>query len=154
MVALLYFDTMPHIFESEVQNSLSALEPHSMDSLGHQHHAKKLSPKIVLHFKVLCESKAMLPYHHFSPVASWAKVRIKLQIMAPFLAHCEPHYPIYFYNFSFQRNEMKSMPNLVQPFWKCSKSQASNIWFWKRKSLLCVRNWISKRLRFVYILAF
>ena len=48
-------------FESEVRNSLSALEPHSMDSLGHQHCAKKLSPKIALHFKVLCESKAMLP---------------------------------------------------------------------------------------------
>ena len=37
------------------------LEPHSMDSLGHQHCAKKLSLKIALHFKVLCESKAMLP---------------------------------------------------------------------------------------------
>ena len=46
-------------FESEVQNSLSALEPHSTDSLGHQH--RKLSPKIAFHFKVLCESKAMLP---------------------------------------------------------------------------------------------
>ena len=45
-------------FESEVRNTLSELEPHSMDSLGHQHHAKKLSPKITLHFKVLCESKA------------------------------------------------------------------------------------------------
>jgi len=32
-----------------------------MDSLGNQHHAKKLSPKIALHFKVLCESKATLP---------------------------------------------------------------------------------------------
>ena len=48
-------------FESEVQNSLSALEPHSMDSLGHQHHTKVLSPKITLHFKVLCKSKATLP---------------------------------------------------------------------------------------------
>ena len=48
-------------FESEVRNSLSALQPHSMDSLGHQHRAKKLSPKIALHFKVLCESKATLP---------------------------------------------------------------------------------------------
>ena len=37
------------------------LEPHRMDSLGHHHHAKKLSPKIALHFKVLCESKATLP---------------------------------------------------------------------------------------------
>ena len=34
------------------------LETHSMDSLGHQHRTKKLSPKIALHFKVLCESKA------------------------------------------------------------------------------------------------
>ena len=36
-VVLLYFDTMPkcvHTFESEVQNSLSTLEPQSMDSLG------------------------------------------------------------------------------------------------------------------------
>ena len=48
-------------FESEVQNSLSALEPHSTDSLYRQHHTKKLSPKIALHFKMLCESKAMLP---------------------------------------------------------------------------------------------
>ena len=48
-------------FESEVQNSLSVLEPHSMDFQGHQHCAKKLSPKIALHFKVLCESKATLP---------------------------------------------------------------------------------------------
>ena len=32
-----------------------------MDSLGHQYHAKKLSAKIALHFKVLCESKATLP---------------------------------------------------------------------------------------------
>ena len=49
-------------FESEVRNSLSSLEPHSMDSLGHQHYAKKLNPKIALHFKVLSESKTMLPY--------------------------------------------------------------------------------------------
>ena len=48
-------------FETEVQHSLSVLEPSSMDSLGHQHHAKKLRPKIPLHFKLLCESKAMLP---------------------------------------------------------------------------------------------
>ena len=46
-------------FESEVQNSLNALEPCSMDSVGrHQNCAKKLSPKIALHFKVLCESNA------------------------------------------------------------------------------------------------
>ena len=49
-------------FESEVQNSLSVLEPHSTDTLGHQHSVKKLSPKITLHVKVLRESKAMLPY--------------------------------------------------------------------------------------------
>ena len=53
-------------FESEVRNSLSALEPHSMDSLGHQHCAKKLSPKIALHFKVLCESKATLLQGNFN----------------------------------------------------------------------------------------
>ena len=44
-----------------MQNSLSTLEPCSTDSLGHQHCAKKLRPKITLHIKVLCESKAMLP---------------------------------------------------------------------------------------------
>ena len=48
-------------FDSEVRNSLSVLEPCSTDSLGHQHCAKKLSPKIALHFKVLCKSKATLP---------------------------------------------------------------------------------------------
>ena len=66
MVALLYFDTMPNCqsvstFESEVRNLLSALEPRSTDSLGHHYCAKKLSPKIAIHIKVLCESKAMLP---------------------------------------------------------------------------------------------
>ena len=49
--------------ESEVRNLPSALEPHSMDSLGHQHYTKKLSLNIALHFKVLCESKATLPYY-------------------------------------------------------------------------------------------
>ena len=39
------------------------LEPRYMDSLGHQHCTKKLSPKITLHFKVLCESKATLPIY-------------------------------------------------------------------------------------------
>ena len=37
------------------------LEPGSTDSLGHQHCTKKLSPKIALHFKVLCKNKAALP---------------------------------------------------------------------------------------------
>ena len=46
----------------DLSSLLSTLEPHSMDSLGHQHRTKKLSPKIALHFKVLCESKATLPY--------------------------------------------------------------------------------------------
>ena len=36
-----------------------------MDSLGHQHCAKKLSPKIALHFKVLFKSKATLPLNLF-----------------------------------------------------------------------------------------
>ena len=35
-----------------------------MDSLGQQHGAKKLGPKIALHFKV-CESKATLRYDDF-----------------------------------------------------------------------------------------
>ena len=51
-----------------MQNSLSALEPSSMDSLGHQHRAKKLSPKIALHFKVLFESKAMIPFFKLLPL--------------------------------------------------------------------------------------
>ena len=41
--------------------SLSSLEPCSTDSQGHQHRAKKLSHKIALHFKLLCESKVTLP---------------------------------------------------------------------------------------------
>ena len=63
LVVLLYFDTIPNFstFGSEVQNSLSTLEPRSIDFLGQQYYAKKLSPKISLHFKVLCESKATLP---------------------------------------------------------------------------------------------
>ena len=67
-VVLLYFDIMQSVstFESEVRNLLSTLEPHSMDSLDHQHSAKKLSPKIALHFKVLCKSKATLPIKHLS----------------------------------------------------------------------------------------
>ena len=46
------------LLKVKLRNSLSVLEPHSMDFLGHQHCAKKLSPKIALHFKVLCKSKA------------------------------------------------------------------------------------------------
>ena len=49
-------------------------EPCSTDSLGHQHHAIKLSPKIAIHFKVLCESKAMLRsnYHiYFHHMTIW-----------------------------------------------------------------------------------
>ena len=67
LVALLYFDTRQSVstFESEVQNLLSELEPHSRDSLGHQHCAKKLSPKNALYIKVLCESKATLPFPKF-----------------------------------------------------------------------------------------
>ena len=49
-------------------------QPRSMDSLGHQHRTKKLCPKIARHFKVLGESKAMLPmitYSHFIFNQSW-----------------------------------------------------------------------------------
>ena len=35
-----------------------------MDSLGHQHCTKELRPKITLHFRLLCESKATLPKRH------------------------------------------------------------------------------------------
>ncbi len=52
-------------------NSLSVLEPHNMDSLGHQHCAKKLSSKIALYFKVLCESKATLPLYHDIVLSDW-----------------------------------------------------------------------------------
>ena len=52
----------------------SALEPRSMDFLGHQQHAKKLSPKIALHFKVLCEGKATLPL--FPPSVKFKHVPI------------------------------------------------------------------------------
>ena len=66
---MLYFDTMQSVStsESEVQNLLSALEPHSMDSLGRQHSAKSASAyKNVSTYKsantlALCQSKAMLP---------------------------------------------------------------------------------------------
>ena len=58
-VALLWHNVST--FESEVRNSLSELEPCSTDSLGHQNSTIKLSPKIALYIKVLCESKAMLP---------------------------------------------------------------------------------------------
>ena len=61
MVALLTQCQSISTFESEVQNSLSALEPCSTDTLGHQHQTKKISPKFALDFKVLCENKAMLP---------------------------------------------------------------------------------------------
>ena len=48
------------LYESEVQflnlvflrgaGCPGALDPHSSDSLGNQHHAEKLSPRIALHF--------------------------------------------------------------------------------------------------------
>ena len=47
---------------------LSVLEPHRMDSLGHQHGAKEPSPKITLHFKVLCN--ATFASSHFSQFGS------------------------------------------------------------------------------------
>ena len=62
---LLYFCTFKIHTSLEVKYEIysCALEPRSTDSLGHQHRAKKLSPKIELHVnKVLCESKATLPY--------------------------------------------------------------------------------------------
>ncbi len=52
-------------FESEVRNSQSILAPHSIDSMGQQHRTKKISPKITLHFKVLCESKATVPNFYY-----------------------------------------------------------------------------------------
>ena len=47
-VALLYFRTS---LEVKCKIYSCVLEPHSMDSLGHQHRAKKLSPEIALHLK-------------------------------------------------------------------------------------------------------
>ena len=63
MVALLYFDTMQSVntFESEVRNLLSALEPSSMDSLCHQHHAKSVSTFKSANILALCQSKTTLP---------------------------------------------------------------------------------------------
>ena len=60
-VALLWHNASVSTFVRDVRNSLSELEHHSTDSLIHQYCTQKLSPKIALHFKVLCESKAMLP---------------------------------------------------------------------------------------------
>ena len=47
-VVLLYFRTSLEM-KCEIYNCV--LEPHSMDSPGHQHRAKKLSPEIALHLK-------------------------------------------------------------------------------------------------------
>ena len=53
MVALLYFRTFKTCTSLEVKCEIysCALEPHSTDSLGHQHRTKKLSPEIALHLK-------------------------------------------------------------------------------------------------------
>ena len=52
-VALLYFRTFKIRTLLEVKREIysCALEPCSTDSLGHQHHAKKVSPEIALHLK-------------------------------------------------------------------------------------------------------
>ena len=52
-VALLYIRTFKIHTSLEVKCEIysCALEPHSTDSLGHQHCAKKLSPEIALHLK-------------------------------------------------------------------------------------------------------
>ena len=63
MVVLLYFDTMQSVstFESQVRNLLSALEPHSTDSLSHQHRTKSVSTFESANTLVLGQSKAMQP---------------------------------------------------------------------------------------------
>ena len=52
-----------------------------MDSLDHQDRAKKLSSKIALHFKVLCEIKGMLPNRHKNSEINI--LNIQFFIMAP-----------------------------------------------------------------------
>ena len=47
-------------FESEVRNSLSVLNPEAQIPATSTIQ-KKISPKIALHFKVLCERNATLP---------------------------------------------------------------------------------------------
>ena len=49
-----------------------------MDSLGHQHCAKKLSPKIALHFKVLFKSKATLPLNQ----TLWLEPTLEMLLIA------------------------------------------------------------------------
>ena len=53
MVALLYFHTFKIRTSLDVKYAIYSctLEPHSTDSLGDQHRAKKLSPEIALHLK-------------------------------------------------------------------------------------------------------
>ena len=45
---------------------LGTLDPHSRDSLGNQHHAEKLSPRIALHFskvrKLINATIVAVPY--------------------------------------------------------------------------------------------
>ena len=59
MVALLYFRFLDLVFLRGT-GCPGALDPHSRDSLGNQHHAEKLSPKIVLHLK--CSAKVKQRY--------------------------------------------------------------------------------------------
>ena len=63
MVALLYFDTMQSVstFKSEVRKLLCMLEPHSMDSLGHQHHTNSVITFKSANTLTLYQSKATLP---------------------------------------------------------------------------------------------
>ena len=63
IMLLLYFDTMQSVstFENEVRNSLSMLEPHSTDSLGHQQCSSSVSTLRSANTLALCQSKATLP---------------------------------------------------------------------------------------------
>ena len=103
-------------FEREVQNSLSVLEPCSMDSLDHQHSTKKLSHKIALHFKVLCKSKATLPLFLFS-----------------FLFFC-----LLYFLFTFKNQNCSDVTFIQrrQPMWNSAKEEMYSISEYKISVLL------------------
>ena len=74
-----------------MRNSLSSLVLHSMDSLGHQHRTKKLSPKIALHFKVLCESndiwKLVSEDFYYTPSKNLRNCVCSITIMGSTIVH-------------------------------------------------------------------
>ena len=97
-----------------MRNSLSVLEPHSMDSLGHPNCTKKLSPKITHHFKVLCESKAMLPMYIFlKEILIYQKYPTILNLQDSFspmgISICTP-------SLSIRSIELDSIQNIIEKY--------------------------------------